>query len=141
MRLLYDSWKERTHRSGQSQDKPLVMPWLFSKPFRQQHPERIIDIETRFTGGYLARRSDAFERQVEANIAHNTRGALHRINVPVLILVGKHDALTPPRLARELQSEMPHAQVVVFEEGGHGLYWEVPHLFNQAVLGFLIDQT
>jgi pimeloyl-ACP methyl ester carboxylesterase len=35
---------------------------------------------------------------------------------------------------------MPDARLIILEQGGHGLYWEVPHLFNQAVLDFLRDQ-
>ncbi|UCF58172.1 MAG: alpha/beta hydrolase [Deltaproteobacteria bacterium] len=55
--------------------------------------------------------------------------------------MGKHDELTPPRMAKELKAEMPNAELLTFEQGGHGLYWEVPHLFNKAVLGFLNSET
>jgi pimeloyl-ACP methyl ester carboxylesterase len=141
MQVLLDSWRESEERPETSGAQPLVMPWLFSKPFRQRYPEKVREITARLTGGYLARHSRAFERQIQANITHNTKGSLYRVRVPVLIVVGKHDVLTPPRLARELQAEMPHARVVIFEEGGHGLYWEVPRLFNQTVLDFLRGRT
>ncbi len=113
------------------------MPWLFSKPFRQKHPEKVREIKERLTGGYLPRGSKAFERHMKANIAHDTRGLLHRIDVPTLIMVGKHDDLTPPNMVKGLKSEIPDAKLIIFEQGGHGLYWEVPHLFNKAVLNFL----
>lgn len=116
------------------------MPWLFSKPFRQGHPEKVGEIKARFTGQYLSRNSKAFERQIKANIAHDTRGCLHQIDAPTLILVGKHDELTPPSMAKELKSEIPNAKLLIFEQGGHGLYWEVPHLFNKAILEFLKRQ-
>jgi pimeloyl-ACP methyl ester carboxylesterase len=54
--------------------------------------------------------------------------------------VGKQDELTPPQMAKELEAEMPDARLLVLEQGGHGLYWEVPKLFNRAVLDFLNDQ-
>jgi pimeloyl-ACP methyl ester carboxylesterase len=54
--------------------------------------------------------------------------------------VGKLDELTPPRMAKELKAEMPEARLIVLEQGGHGLYWEVPDLFNKAVLDFLNEQ-
>jgi pimeloyl-ACP methyl ester carboxylesterase len=32
---------------------------------------------------------------------------------------------------------MPNSKLLIFEQGGHGLYWEVPDQFNQAVLDFV----
>lgn len=141
MRVLYDSWKEYMEKSGKSGDDPMVMPWLFSKPFRREHPERVKEIKSRLAGGYISRNTKAFERQMKANTTHDTRGRLNRIQVPILIMVGKHDELTPPRMAKELKAEMPNSELLTFEQGGHGLYWEVPHLFNKAVLGFLNGQA
>ena len=125
------------NKSGKTDDVPLVMPWLFSKPFRRQHPEKVQEIKARLTKQYLTRNSRAFERQVKANIGHDTRGQLHRIQIPTLIMAGKDDELTPPRMTKELHSEIPNSRLLIFEQGGHGLYWEVPHLFNKAVLEFI----
>jgi pimeloyl-ACP methyl ester carboxylesterase len=140
MRVFYGSWQESLQRSGRSVEDPVVMPWLFSKPFRKENPGKVRDIKARLTGGYLARNSLAFERQMKANVTHDVRGQLNRINVPTLILVGKQDELTPPRMAKELEEEMPDAKLLVLEQGGHGLYWEVPKLFNRTVLNFLNGQ-
>jgi pimeloyl-ACP methyl ester carboxylesterase len=115
----------------------MVMPWLFSKSFRRQHPEKIQEIKTRLTKQYLTRNSKEFERQMRANVGHDTRGQLYRIQAPTLIMTGKDDELTPPGMARELHSEIPNSRLLIFEQGGHGLYWEVPHLFNKAVLEFI----
>ncbi|HIJ58313.1 MAG TPA: alpha/beta fold hydrolase [Deltaproteobacteria bacterium] len=125
------------NKSGKTDDAPMVMPWLFSKSFRRQHPEKVQDIKTRLTKQYLTRNSTAFERQVRANIGHDTRGQLHRIQIPTLIMTGKDDELTPPGMTRELHSEIPNSKLLIFDQGGHGLYWEVPRLFNKAVLEFI----
>lgn len=53
---------------------------------------------------------------------------------------GRHDQLTPPRMAMELKSEIPNAYLVIFDEGGHGLYWELPERLNRTVLDFLRGQ-
>ena len=140
MRVFYVSWQESLKRSGRADEDPMVMPWLFSKPFRKEHPEKVREIKGRLTRGYLTRNSSAFERQMKANVTHDVRGQLNRITVPTLILVGKQDELTPPRMAKELKTEMADARLVVLEQGGHGLYWEVPNLFNKAVLDFLNEQ-
>jgi len=127
--------------SGRSDGNPVVMPWLFSKPFRKQNPDKVKEIKAKFTGGYLPRNSEAFERQMKSNVVHDTRGRLNSITMPTLILVGKDDELTPLRMLEEIKSEMPHAKLQVFEQGGHGLYWEVPDLFNKAILDFLNGQN
>ena len=85
----------------------MVMPWLFSKPFRKQHPEKVKEIKDRFTQNYLTRSSAAFDRQLYANIRHDTRNKLAKIKLPTLILAGKNDELTPPKMAEELSSEIP----------------------------------
>jgi pimeloyl-ACP methyl ester carboxylesterase len=55
-------------------------------------------------------------------------------------MVGKDDELTPPNMAKELESEIPNAKLMIFEQGGHGLYWEIPQRFNTAVVEFLNSQ-
>ena len=125
------------NKSGKTDDIPMVMPWLFSKPFRKQHPEKVKEIKDRLTKNYLTKNSEAFVRQLNANIRHDTRNQLGKIKVPTLILVGKNDELTPPKMAEEMSSEIPNSELLIFEQGGHGLYWEVPDLFNASVLDFI----
>jgi pimeloyl-ACP methyl ester carboxylesterase len=128
------------NKSGKTDDIPMVMPWLFSKPFRKQHPEKVKEIKDRFTKNYLTKNSAAFERQLNANVRHDTRNQLKEIKIPTLILVGKDDELTPPNMAEEMSSEIPNSKLLIFDQGGHGLYWEVPDLFNKAVLDFVKNQ-
>ncbi len=119
----------------------MVMPWLFSKPFRKQHPQKVKEIKEHFTKTYLTRESAAFERQLNANIRHDTRNQLRKIKAPTLILVGKDDELTPLKMAEELSAEIPDSKMIAFEQGGHGLYWEIPDLFNEAVSNFVNAQA
>jgi pimeloyl-ACP methyl ester carboxylesterase len=125
------------NKSGKTDDIPMVMPWLFSKPFRKQYPRRVKEIKDRFTKNYLTKNSEAFERQLNANIRHDTRNQVREIKIPTLILAGKNDELTPPTMAEELSSEIPNSKLLILDQGGHGLYWEVPDLFNASVLDFI----
>ena len=115
----------------------MIMPWLFSKPFRKQHRQKVKEIKERFTQSYLTKDSPAFERQLNANVRHDTRNQLKKIKVPTLIMVGKNDELTPPKMAEELSFEITGSQLKIYEQGGHGLYWEIPDLFNKQVLDFV----
>jgi pimeloyl-ACP methyl ester carboxylesterase len=40
-------------------------------------------------------------------------------------------------MAEELNSEISDSKLLIFEQGGHGLYWEVPGLFNKSVINFI----
>ena len=125
------------NQSGAADGIPMIMPWLFSKPFRRQCPEKVKQIKESVAKNYLARNSAAFERQLNANITHDTRNRLVEIQAPTLILTGKDDELTTPTMAQELNSEIPGSKLLIFEKGGHGLYWEIPELFNKAILDFI----
>ncbi len=41
--------------------------------------------------------------------------------VPVLVLAGEHDPVTPPRYAREIVRTLPHARLLELKGQGHGL--------------------
>ncbi|MGA2036966.1 MAG: alpha/beta hydrolase, partial [Acidimicrobiales bacterium] len=45
--------------------------------------------------------------------------SLRSIEEPVLVVVGSHDRLTPPRAARRMAGALPHAQLVEFARCGH----------------------
>jgi pimeloyl-ACP methyl ester carboxylesterase len=47
-------------------------------------------------------------------------------NVPVRVLVGSRDRLTPPKLAERIVAELPQADATTFEQLGHMLPWEAP---------------
>ncbi len=141
MRLLYDSWQEYLKKSDKPENDPIVMPWLFSKDFRRDHRDKAAEIRSRFAGNYLSKKSKAFERQLKANVSHDVRGRMKHLDIPTLIVVGKGDELTPPRMAEDLKAEMPGAKLVILDRGGHGLYWEVSEMFNKTVLEFLKEHS
>jgi 3-oxoadipate enol-lactonase len=62
---------------------------------------------------------------------------LQGISVPTLVVVGEHDALTPPDAARRLQKAIPGARLVVVPGAGHLTSLEAPDAFNGALVEFL----
>ncbi|HAM36436.1 MAG TPA: alpha/beta hydrolase [Elusimicrobia bacterium] len=67
----------------------------------------------------------------------DTTGTLAGIRVPALVLVGEHDALTPPAQARALAAAIPGSEMSVIAGAGHLSSLENPEEFNQRLLGFL----
>lgn len=55
-------------------------------------------------------------------------------DVPALVLVGEHDALTPPALARELAGVLRRGEYVELAGAGHLTPLEAPGAFASAVL-------
>jgi pimeloyl-ACP methyl ester carboxylesterase len=63
--------------------------------------------------------------------------ALDRITVPVLVLVGEHDAITPPAMAQALAAKIPGARLVTIPGAGHLSNLENPDAFAAAVREFV----
>lgn len=57
--------------------------------------------------------------------------------VPVLFLVGEHDAITPPEIVRRSAALVAGARFQVIPQAGHSAYFEKPGEFNAAVLTFV----
>lgn len=62
---------------------------------------------------------------------------LPRLDVPVLILVGEEDELTPPAEAQAMEREVRGGELVTIPEAGHLASLERPETFNEALAGFL----
>lgn len=86
-------------------------------------------------------RDDVFARQIEACLAHDTLAELARIRAPTLVLCGRNDQLTPPRLHRELADAIPGARLVTLSYGGHLVAAEAAPRFNEVVLEFLDEDA
>ena len=59
------------------------------------------------------------------------------IHLPVLVIVGGADLLSPPALMRMLASPIPDHRFAIIPEAGHAAHWEQPEVWNRLVLEFL----
>jgi proline iminopeptidase len=62
---------------------------------------------------------------------------LDEIEVPALVLVGRHDVFCPPSQAERLRLGIPDSEMVVFERSGHYPFVEEPETFRGAVRSWL----
>ena len=62
---------------------------------------------------------------------------LSEIAVPTLVIVGRHDWITPLEASQELAAGIPNAELVVFENSGHSPQQEEHERFVQVVRDFL----
>lgn len=69
------------------------------------------------------------------------RSALKGLEVPALVIVGRHDVICGPRWSQELHELIPDSRLVVLENSGHLGHIEEPELFSEAVRNFVREST
>lgn len=109
-----------------------VQPLYFHRPT----PERVALVTDPLRFHVEARRRilSAFDR-------YDLRPKLSRISAPTLVVVGRHDWITPPPFAEELALAIPDARLEVFERSGHYPFVEEPRRFARLVGEFLAAGT
>jgi pimeloyl-ACP methyl ester carboxylesterase len=70
-------------------------------------------------------------------IRHNMKDELHKITIPVSLIWGKNDKITPPEVAVEFSEELPDAELHWIDKCGHAPMMERPDEFNILLKGFL----
>ena len=70
-------------------------------------------------------------------IRHNMKHDLHKIKIPVGLIWGKNDKVTPPEVAVEFHENLPKSELVWIDKCGHAPMMEQPAEFNKALEGFL----
>ncbi len=56
---------------------------------------------------------------------------------PILFLVGRTDAVTPPEIIERCHRAVPGSRFAIIEDSGHSTYFEQPRAFNDEVMRFL----
>jgi len=83
----------------------------------------------------------AFLRQLSAITAWGRQSPqdLDRIRIPVLIANGDNDIMVPTPNSIDMARRIPHAQLVVYEDAGHGGIFQYHAEFVPKALAFLND--
>ena len=87
-----------------------------------------------------ASRSDGLGGPAQPPRQAMTYARLETMRVPVLMLAGDADLLSPPALMRLLAAHIPDCQFVTVPEAGHAAFWEQPEVWNRLVLDFIGKQ-
>jgi pimeloyl-ACP methyl ester carboxylesterase len=83
----------------------------------------------------------AFVRQQTAIMNRvDSRPGLSLIRCPALVVVGEHDALTPPERAAEMAAAIPNARHVVVPDCGHLSTLEQPQAVTGLLTEFLLER-
>jgi 3-oxoadipate enol-lactonase len=107
---------------------------MFGETTQEKHPELVGEFQDKlaaFSAEGLARLTLGLADRPDR------REMLAGIRVPVLLLGGAEDAVTPPEGMRVMARCMPGADFRILPEAGHLSALEQPRAFNAAVAGFV----
>jgi pimeloyl-ACP methyl ester carboxylesterase len=79
---------------------------------------------------------DAFLRNLRAFAEHDARGMLATVDVPVLVIAGDRDPLTPPEIAQKLAHRIPAVEILDVPGGAHFAPVEYPELISLRIERF-----
>lgn len=125
---------EKALSEGMAGIADAMLPKLLTPETVSKHPEvvkRVRDmmLKTKPEGAAAALRGMA-ERDDQTEL-------LAKITVPVLILVGAEDAITPVADSEKMHAAISGSRLVVLENAGHVSNIERTEQFNNALLSFL----
>jgi pimeloyl-ACP methyl ester carboxylesterase len=70
-------------------------------------------------------------------IRHNLGKEINNITVPVCLIWGRNDNITPPEVADEFHTLLPNSELHFIDKCGHAPMMEKPEEFNKILDGFL----
>jgi pimeloyl-ACP methyl ester carboxylesterase len=111
------------------------VPYSYGLRCRREHADRVAeDIEQRLAHPFP---TEAYHAQLIAASGHNFLGRLHRLDVPTLVVHGRHDRLVPVGNAGLLADRIPGAELRILEDSGHLYPTEEPDV-NEAISEFIL---
>lgn len=124
----------------------LVTPWLANAV---QHPGMVrmartlqlvgrnADVTMEHAALLLSTDPEVYFRAVDALHDHDASDIVDELDVPVLILHGDRDMLTPVRKGRDLRTRIADAEIWVFAGCTHAVVLEFPERVSRHLLDFL----
>ncbi|MFQ5977772.1 MAG: alpha/beta fold hydrolase [Candidatus Heimdallarchaeota archaeon] len=112
--------------------------WLFSDAF-VRNAEAVDQTPQMLASNPNPQSSEAYERQMDAYVKHDTLSRLGEVKAPTLVVCGERDRLTPPWVCRRVADAIPGARYHQIDGPGtsHVLPLERPDDFNTVVKSFL----
>lgn len=113
--------------------------WAKEMKFYFKHFDEKAEAYNQRTGGYpIAIEPLKFFNEKEAD-SMDLRLRLKEVQVPTLVIVGRHDFITNVAMAKEMVAHLPQATLEIFEQSGHFAHVEEADKFRKTVRQFILD--
>ncbi len=103
---------------------------LISENGKPEHFQRLVT-------SIVALHKESYIKTIEAATRYNRRVDLSKIAVPVQLIYGAEDKLTPPEIGRKMQQKISGAELAIVDGAGHLVNIERGAEFNIILQGFL----
>lgn len=115
-----------------------IIPYVYSPQFYNSHEDWMENRKAHLFDlfrqpAYLA----AMQRLIQSAEGYNALENLEAIQQPTLIVAAEGDMITPLYQQQSLHERIPHSQLVILPNCGHGSMYEQPELFASLILGFI----
>lgn len=134
-----ESWNSRLallSREGMAGLTPSILDRWFTARFQRCAPQAIAQVRTML----LSTTPEGYAANAIAIREMDQREAIGRIDLPTLVIAGRHDGSTPPELGRSI-AQCIHGARYVELDAAHLSNWEQPGAFTVALMAFLNDAT
>ena len=112
-----------------------MLPWCLSPEFLESNFEDVLKLCLENPNKQT---EVGFRRQMEALVAFDLRGKLHRIKAKTHIIAAEKDIMCPLRESYALQEEIKGSTLSIIKGVGHSSRSEKPEKFVEEVEGFLL---
>jgi pimeloyl-ACP methyl ester carboxylesterase len=113
-----------------------MLPKLLALASRREHPDLERDVRRLIESNSREAIADAIRCLMSRP---DSRPLLSSIAVPVQLIAGSDDELTPVALHEEMQASLPDASLTIIEGAGHLSNLERPDVFNRTLSRFLVS--
>lgn len=131
---LWNGRLDQLAREGMAGLTPSVLDRWFTARYQRRAPQAIAQVRAMLLGttpeGYAANAIAIREM--------DQRDTIGRINLPTLVIAGRHDGSTPPELGRDIAQRIHGARYVELD-AAHLSNWEQSGAFTVALMDFLND--
>jgi pimeloyl-ACP methyl ester carboxylesterase len=121
-------------REGMNAVAEEMLPKLLCEASLKDRPEIVERVRRMIV---TTRPQGAVEAQKAMAARYDHTSLLSQVSVPALIVVGRHDAITPAKDSEQMHREIAGSLLEIIEDAGHVSNLEQPDKFNQALLGFV----
>ena len=82
-------------------------------------------------------RSESYLKTLRESVNYDVSEDLSNFDIPVQLIFGEDDTITPPSLGIFMKSKIMRAELDIIKNAGHLSNMEQPYIFNEILFNFL----